>query len=253
MYQRSIPSGRRWPHLQQLVRSREAVEAILTFCQSVVGVKISSTTTGGFGQSWWHFANHLTAFQVAWGSIQLSNERLRLSGGPTRGCRCWLPTMIETVLFGSIGVLAETSDIQRAYNQAMVEAGIDWSWDRDTYRRLLTISGGQARLRLLADATNAQLSEDQIVGIHRRKTEIACSEISESKTPLRPGVAELVRWALGADKTLGLVTSTYRPNIDAIAKAAGSELSLDDFAVVLTTDDVARGKPAPDVSRRRWN
>lgn len=156
--------------------------------------------------------------------------------------------MIETVLFGSIGVLAETSDIQRrAYNQAMVEAGIDWSWDRDTYRRLLTISGGQARLRLLADATNAQLSEDQIVGIHRRKTEIACSEISESKTPLRPGVAELVRWALGADKTLGLVTSTYRPNIDAIAKAAGSELSLDNFAVVLTTDDVARGKPAPDV------
>lgn len=31
MYQRSIPSGRRWPHLQQLVRSREAVEAILNF------------------------------------------------------------------------------------------------------------------------------------------------------------------------------------------------------------------------------
>ena len=156
--------------------------------------------------------------------------------------------MIETVLFGSIGVLAETSDIQRrAYNQAMAEAGVDWSWDRDTYRRLLTMSGGRARLRLLADATNAQLSEDQIAGIHRRKTEIACTEITETKTPLRPGVAELIRWALDAGKTLGLVTSTYRPNIDAIAEAAGSALSLDRFAVVLTTDDVTRGKPAPDV------
>lgn len=156
--------------------------------------------------------------------------------------------MIETVLFGSIGVLAETSDIQRrAYNQAMAEADVEWSWDRDTYRRLLAMSGGQARLRLLADATNAPLSSEQIADIHRRKTEIACAEVIEAETPLRPGVAELIRWALDSGKTLGLVTSTYRPNIDAIAEAAGSALPLERFAVVLTTGDVARGKPASDV------
>ena len=155
---------------------------------------------------------------------------------------------VETVLFGSIGVLAETSDIQRrAYNEAMAEAGLDWSWDRETYRRLLTMSGGRARLRLLADATNTELSDERIARIHTRKTEIACTEVVERGTPLRPGVPELIRWAIAEGKGVGLVTSTYRPNIDAIAAAAGSALPLDDFAVVLTTDDVARGKPAPDV------
>ncbi len=153
----------------------------------------------------------------------------------------------RTIFFGSIGVLAETSDIQRrAYNTAMAEAGLDWSWDPDVYRRLLTMSGGRARLRLLADATGTDLSDDRIAAIHTRKTELACAEVVERRVPLRPGVAAVVRRALDESVTLGLVTSTYRPNVDAIAEAAGDALPLDRFATVVTTEDVARGKPSPD-------
>ena len=41
--------------------------------------------------------------------------------------------MQTTHLFlGSIGVLAETSDIQRrAYNAALSEAGVPWEWNPD--------------------------------------------------------------------------------------------------------------------------
>ena len=80
---------------------------------------------------------------------------------------------------GSIGVLAETSDIQRrAYNSAFAEAGINRHWDKDTYRQLLKDAGGQKRLSTLSDAAGGLLSDYQGKNIHTRKTEIACAEVA---------------------------------------------------------------------------
>ena len=160
--------------------------------------------------------------------------------------------MQTTHLFlGSIGVLAETSDIQRrAYNAALAEAGVPWAWNPDTYRSLLGMSGGQDRLRMLADATNTELDDATIISIHGRKTEIACAEVVATPVGLRPGVAEVVAHALDNGVRLGLVTTTYMPNIEAIAEAAGDALPLDRFDVVVSRDDVARGKPAPDAYLR---
>lgn len=157
--------------------------------------------------------------------------------------------MKPTALFiGSIGVLAETSDIQRrAYNQALKEAGLDWNWDKDTYRDLLTDSGGIKRLSRLNKEKEASLSDDDIERIHARKTEIACQEIVSGGTTLRPGVAALIKQALEQGIKVALVTSTYQENIDAIAKAAGDDLPLDKFSAVLTRDDADNNKPAPDV------
>ena len=46
--------------------------------------------------------------------------------------------MIKAVIFGSIGTLVETSDIQRqSFNQAFKTLGIDWYWDKDNYKKLL--------------------------------------------------------------------------------------------------------------------
>jgi HAD superfamily hydrolase (TIGR01509 family) len=151
------------------------------------------------------------------------------------------------LLFGSIGSIVETSDIQRrAYNRALSEAGLSWNWDRATYADLLSQTGGRERLAQLSAATNAGLTDEQIAAIHRRKTELACAEIVETKVPLRPGVAELVSLAKERGMKLAFVTTTYRPNIDAIFTAAHDALKRDDFAVVVSRDDVAHGKPAPD-------
>lgn len=154
----------------------------------------------------------------------------------------------KAILFGSIGAVAETSDIQRrAYNQAMAEHGLDWSWDRDTYSQLLESSGGRERLSLLANATGAELSQDTIHAIHARKTEIACEEVRNSKTVgLRPGVAALVRYAKDNGLKLGFVTTTYRPNVDAILDMARPELSEEDLDVIVVRDDVKDGKPSPE-------
>jgi HAD superfamily hydrolase (TIGR01509 family) len=150
-------------------------------------------------------------------------------------------------MFGSIGSIMETSDIQRrAYNQALSEAGLKWEWDRDTYAELLNQAGGRERLAQLSAATGADLSAEQIDAIHRRKTEIACAEITASKVTLRPGVTDLVELAQRRGLKLGLVTTTYQPNIDAIFEAAGDALSADTFDVIVSRLDVEHGKPAPD-------
>ena len=48
---------------------------------------------------------------------------------------------MKAVLFGSIGTLIETSDIQReSFNQAFKEEGLDWYWDKEDYTCLLYTS-----------------------------------------------------------------------------------------------------------------
>ena len=156
--------------------------------------------------------------------------------------------MLKTALiFGSIGTVMETSDVQRrAYNQALKEAGLNWDWTREIYAELLNQSGGQERLAMLASATGTTLSQQQIEAIHTRKTEIACDELQLHHTKLRPGVAELIKWAKARHMKLAFVTTTYQPNIDAIFKAAGDALSEKDFDYVGSRSSVVHGKPSPE-------
>ena len=45
---------------------------------------------------------------------------------------------MKAILFGSIGTLIETSNIQReSFNQAFKEIGLDWYWDQESYKQLL--------------------------------------------------------------------------------------------------------------------
>ena len=153
----------------------------------------------------------------------------------------------SALLLGSIGVIAETSDIQRrSYNQALREAGLDWNWDRDTYAELLEQAGGKERLSMLSAATATGVTQAQIDTIHTRKTELACAEIVETRVSPRPGVVELVRIAKARSMKTAFVTTTYRPNIDAIFAALGDALRPEEFDYIGTRAEVAHGKPAPD-------
>ena len=152
-----------------------------------------------------------------------------------------------TLMFGSIGTLMETSDVQRrAYNQALQEAGLDWVWTRDVYAELLNQSGGQDRLKMLASATGTPLSQLQIERIHGRKTDIACQELAANPTPLRPGVAELLQWAKARSMKLAFVTTTNQANIDAIFQSAGAALVKSDFDYIGSNTQVEHGKPWPE-------
>ena len=71
----------------------------------------------------------------------------------------------------------------------------------------------------------------------------AMAERYRSHLPLLPGAVEAVR-LLGARFTLGLASSAPRSLIAVVLDASGLRSS---FAAVRSTEEEARGKPAPDV------
>ena len=57
--------------------------------------------------------------------------------------------MKKAILFGSIGVLTETSELQRrAYNMALKLNDIKYTWNIGTYCELLKKPGGKKRCLL---------------------------------------------------------------------------------------------------------
>ena len=154
---------------------------------------------------------------------------------------------MECILFGSIGAVAETSQVQRAsYNEALKKAGLDWNWSRETYSELLEMAGGKERLGLLSDATKAGLTGEQIDAIHADKTRIACDKLRSAGLEPRPGVAALIAHARDEGMKLGFVTTTYEPNIAALFDAAGDAMTRDQFDYIGTRADVEEGKPSPE-------
>lgn len=156
---------------------------------------------------------------------------------------------LKAVIFGAIGVIAETSDLQRqAFNLAFREQGLDWDWDAHTYRRLLSINGGQARLRAYRDedAQHSDVSEAMIATLHERKTYHYAALTAKGTLTPRVGVAELIKACQDAGVRVAFCTSTSVENVDAIKAALGDTLDFSAFASITTLNKIAAVKPAPD-------
>ncbi|MDG4649663.1 HAD-IA family hydrolase [Roseibacterium sp. SDUM158017] len=146
------------------------------------------------------------------------------------------------LFLGSIGVLAETSELQRqAFNDAFAEVGLDWNWSREAYSKMLRRSGGQQRI---ADYAEAQGMTVDAVELHRLKSTLFQARL-DAGVPLRPGVIEAIAETRKAGGRLAFVSGTLADNVDAILAAA--RLSRRDFDLVTDATWDARPKPAPDL------
>lgn len=145
------------------------------------------------------------------------------------------------LFLGSIGTLAETSDLQRdSFNTAFAEAGLDWHWSAEDYREMLTTSGGRERIAAYAEAREEAVDA---AALHARKSALF-QERLEQGVALRPGVAETLEAARTAGWVTALVTTTAPANVDALLAATG--LSRDSFALVVDTDSAVAPKPDPE-------
>jgi HAD superfamily hydrolase (TIGR01509 family) len=87
------------------------------------------------------------------------------------------------------------------------------------------------------------------LGVPRALTEInddvvgRIEELYRAELPLLPGAGDAVR-ALHRRWPLGLASSSNREIIDLVLELAGLD---GEFAVTVSSEEVARGKPAPDV------
>ena len=152
---------------------------------------------------------------------------------------------MKAILFGSIGTLIETSDLQReAFNQAFKEAGLDWYWDEEDYKKLLKKSGGTKRIEDFAEQNNTEVDSKKI---RERKTEIYNSKIQTSLIEPREGVLEILEHAHLNKIKIGFVTSTTSNNIDSVFKTLNGKVTKEDFEFIGNQNMVQKLKPYPDI------
>jgi HAD superfamily hydrolase (TIGR01509 family) len=153
----------------------------------------------------------------------------------------------DVVFLGSLGVVADTSDMQRrAFNAAFAEAGLEWAWSTEKYKKLLRTPGGRARIEEHA-AERGEVVDS--TALHRRKSEIFQQMITDEGLRLRPGVESLVEMARDGKIRLAWVSSTLRESVDAYLEALGDALSVSDFALVTDGTMVRNTKPDPAIYR----
>ncbi len=156
---------------------------------------------------------------------------------------------IQAVIFGAIGTIVETSDLQRqAFNAAFQSAGLDWEWTPEIYRTLLAVNGGRNRIVAYrnADRARANVADETIATLHKAKTDFYAAMLDTTAISPRPGVVALMDACADAQIRVAFCTSTYPENVAAIGSALDGLLSLDRFATIVTLDKIDRPKPAPD-------
>ena len=152
--------------------------------------------------------------------------------------------MVDALLFGSIGVLAETSEIQRqAFNQSFEEHGLDWYWNIANYCELLKSPGGKKRI---TDFSNVNLSDDVIESIHARKESIFCDQLRLGLNP-RDGVIDCIETCRNKNIKIGFVTTTSQSNINALKQALHKSIDFKHFDLITIKPDVSKEKPSGEI------
>ena len=145
--------------------------------------------------------------------------------------------MIEAVVFDMDGVLIHSEEVWDEVREAYVrERG--GRYDAEVQRALMGMSSTEWS-RYLHEAAGVP-DEPQAINeeVVRRML-----EAYRTRLPLADGAVDAVR-RLAARFPLGLASSSNRPLIDAVLDAAGLAQY---FAATVSSEEVARGKPAPDV------
>ena len=126
-------------------------------------------------------------------------------------------------------------------------------WD-DVREQLARERGGRWHDRAQADMMGMSSSEwsrymHDVIGLDESPEEINAEVVRRMQQryaddlPLVPGGVEAVR-RLAGSFVFGVASSSNRPLIDAVLSAAGLD---DAFAATVSSEEVPRGKPAPDV------
>lgn len=151
---------------------------------------------------------------------------------------------MTAILFGSIGTIVDTSELQReSFNRAFAEHGLSWSWGRDEYIDMLSTSGGADRIAVYAQSRGEEVDS---AAVHASKSTIFREAMDAADLISRPGVAETIRRARGNGVKVGLVTTTSHDNVASMIAAVG-DVDLSDFDVVLSRSDVVESKPNSEV------
>jgi HAD superfamily hydrolase (TIGR01509 family) len=144
---------------------------------------------------------------------------------------------IAAVVFDLDGVLVDSESIWDAARREVVTRN-GGRWQADATQAMMGMSSPEWS-RYLHDQLGVPLEPEQINDL----VVAALLDQYRRRLPLLPGAVATVR-RLADCWPLGLASSANRPVIDAVLERAGIA---DCFAVTVSGEEVAAGKPAPDV------
>ena len=148
--------------------------------------------------------------------------------------------MIAAVVFDMDGVIVSSEEVWDEVREALTEER-GGRWVPEAHRRMMGMSTPEWTA-YMRDDLRVPMTQDEIVGEVERRL-IARYE---RDLPLLPGAVDAVR-GLAARYPLGLASSSPTALIAAVLRLAGLTEA---FRVTLSSEEVARGKPAPDVYLR---
>lgn len=148
----------------------------------------------------------------------------------------------RALIFDVDGTLVETEELHRAaFNRAFAEAGLGIAWDRQTYGRLLSTTGGRRRILRYFSESGLPASDELAGRLHLGKNRYYAEAVA-SGVELRPGVAELMSRARREGVKLAIATTTSRANVEVLLATVG----LPPIDVVVAGEDVTNLKPDPE-------
>ena len=151
---------------------------------------------------------------------------------------------LKAIFFGSIGTVAETSEIQRrSYNSAFNRLNIDCYWNVANYCEMLKVPGGKDRIR---NFTIPNISEEDVDKVHNLKEEIY-AELIEQEDISRIEFVEVFHHSKASDLKVGLITTTSEKNINSLSKALEDKVNFNDFDIITTAKDCINPKPNPEI------
>ena len=151
---------------------------------------------------------------------------------------------MKSILFGSIGALVESSEIQRmAFNEAFKDFGLDWYWNIANYTTMLQTPGGFNRL---VEYSNFKLTEVDAKKIHLLKIKYF-KLISKNALKPREGVEDIIQFALKTNIKLGFITTTNKDTLDLIIENTSAYLDFTKFDLITYDKFVTKRKPDPEI------
>jgi HAD superfamily hydrolase (TIGR01509 family) len=143
----------------------------------------------------------------------------------------------DAVVFDVDGVLIDSEPVWERVRRGLV-AQLGGCWPDDAQHRLMGMSTGEWSAYMSADF-GLRLTPEQVA----EQVTAAMAAEYERHLPLLPGAAGAVR-ALAARWPLAVASSAPRSLIEVVLDASGLGPA---FAAAVSSEEVPRGKPAPDV------
>ncbi len=151
----------------------------------------------------------------------------------------------KALLFGSIGSIVETSEIQRkSFNKAFKQYGLDWNWTKREYLSLLNKSGGKDRISRYAKKNKEIVNSTYLRNL---KTKIFNNYLKKNELKLRPGVKNLILFCKKKKIKLAFVSSTSSNNINSILYSLRNSINKGDFCFIGNSKLVKKFKPNPAI------